>query len=202
MKELIINNSLALIRKQFPDYSEEKMEEIEYGLVGLYLTISKLIIIFLIAFLLGILKEVLIFMVIYNIIRATSFGLHATKSWICLVSSTLIFISAPVLCNLLTLPIWLRIIIGIICICLVFKNSPADTEKRPIVSPKRRRTYKILSTIIAIIFVVLTFIITDNFLANCFIFALVVQCFMISPFIYRIFNLPYNNYKNYQLLEE
>ena len=202
MKELIINNSLALIRKQFPNYSEEKMEEIEYGLVGLYLTISKLIIIFLIAFLLGILKEVLIFMVTYNIIRTTSFGLHATKSWICLVSSTLIFISAPVLCNLLTLPIWLRIIIGIICICLVFKNSPADTEKRPIVSPKRRRTYKILSTIIAIIFVVLTFIITDNFLANCFIFALVVQCFMISPFIYKIFNLPYNNYKNYQLLEE
>ena len=202
MKELIINNSLALIRKQFPNYSEEKMEEIEYGLVGLYLTISKTIVICLVALLLGILKELIIFMVIYNIIRAPSFGLHATKSWICLVVSMLICITVPVLCNLLTLPIWLRIIVGLICVLLIFKNSPADTEKRPIVSPKRRRTYKILSTIIAIIFVVLTFIITDNFLANCFIFALVVQCFMISPFIYKIFNLPYNNYKNYQLLEE
>ena len=202
MKELIINNSLTLIKKNFPDYSEEKMEEIEYGLVGLYLTISKLIVILLIAFLLGILKDVLIFMIIYNIIRTTSFGLHATKSWICLVSSTLIFISVPLLCSLLALPIWLRIIIGLICMLLIFKNSPADTEKRPIVSPKRRRTYKILSTIIAIIFVVLTTLLTDNFLANCFIFALVIQCFMISPFIYKIFNLPYDNYKNYQLLQK
>lgn len=202
MKGLIINNSLALIQKYFPDYSEEKLEEIEYGLVGLYLTISKLIVIFIIAFLLGMLKEVLIFMIIYNIIRTTSFGLHATKSWICLISSTLIFITVPLLCISLTLPIWLRIIVGFICVFMVFKNSPADTEKRPIVSPKRRRTYKILSTLIAIIFVVLTTFLTDNFLANCFIFALVVQCFMISPFIYKTFNLPYDNYKNYQLLNE
>ena len=202
MKELVINSSLNLIRKYFPNYSQEKMEVIEYGLVGLYLTISKSIVICLIAFILGILKELLIFMIIYNVIRATSFGLHATKSWICLVSSTLIFITVPFLCILLTLPIWLRIIIGLCCILLIFKNSPADTEKRPIVSPKRRRTYKILSTIIAIIFVVLSIVLADNFLANCFIFALVVQCFMISPLTYKIFKLPYDNYKNYQLLKD
>ena len=202
MKEFVIGRSLALIKKQYPDYSTEKMEEIEYGLVGLYLMITKTIVIFIIAFLLGIIKEMLIFMIIYNIVRAPSFGLHATKSWICLVTSTIIAIAIPVLCNLLTLPIWLRITIGVICVLLIFKNSPADTEKRPIVNPIRRRTYKILSTIIAVIFVVLSIILTDNFMGNCFIFALVVQCFMISPFIYKMFNLPYNNYKNYQLLEE
>ena len=201
MKGLIINNSLALIKKNFPDYSDEKMEEIEYGLVGLYLTITKTIIILLIALLLGILKEVIIFMIIYNIIRASSFGLHATKSWICLVMSSLIFLSIPFLCDLLTLPIWLRITIGIICTLLIFKNSPADTEKRPIVNPKRRKIYKVVSTIIAVIFVILSITLTDRFLINSFIFALVIQCFMISPFIYKIFNQPYDNYKIYQLKE-
>ena len=198
MKELIINNSLALIHKQFPDYSEEKMEEIEYGLVGLYLTISKLIIIFLIAFLLVILKEVLIFMVIYNIIRATSFGLHATKSWICLVSSTLIFILVPMLCQYTIIPINIKVILGIIGTLLMIKNAPADTYKRPIVNPKRRFVYKTLSTIIAIGLTIASILISNNFWANACIMALVVQCFMISPLVYKIFKLPYNNYLKYQ----
>ena len=199
MKEHIINSSLNIVRKKYPDYSKDKMEIIEYGLTGLYLTISKTIIIFLIAFVLGILKELIIFTIIYNIIRAPSFGMHATKSWICLVSSTLIFITAPFLCTILTLPVWLRITIGVLCILLIFKNSPADTEKRPIVNPKRRRIYKILSTIVAIVFVILSITIDDNFLDNCLIFCLVIQNFMISPSIYKLFKLPYNNYKNYQI---
>lgn len=198
MKERIINLQLNMIQKNFPDYSKEKMEIIEYGLTSLYLTISKTIIICIIAFIIGVLKELVIFTIIYNIIRATSFGLHATKSWICLLSSTLIFITAPFLCTVIVLPIWLRITLGIIGILLIFKNSPADTEKRPIVNPKRRRIYKLLSTTIAIIFVILSFTVNDNFLCNCFIFCLIIQSFVISPFAYKLFKLPYNNYKNYQ----
>ncbi len=201
MKELIINSSLSLIQKNYPEYSKEKMEEIEYGLTGLYLTVSKTIIIFLIAFVLGILKELIIFTIIYNIVRAPSFGLHATKSWICLVSSTLIFISVPYLCMILTISIWLKILIGIICTVLMFKNSPADTEKRPIVNPKRRRIYKYLSTFITLIFVILSVLINYNFLSNCFIFSLIIQNFMVSPLIYKLFNLPYNNYKKHSYSE-
>lgn len=199
MKELIISNSLNLIQNKYPNYSKEKLEVIEYGLTGLYLTISKTIFIFLLAYILGILKEIIIFTIIYNIIRAPSFGMHATKSWICLATSTLIFLAAPILCTILSLPVWLRVIIGLIGILLMFKNSPADTEKRPIIDPKRRRIYKILSGTIAIVFVILSLVITDNFLSNCFIFCLIIQNFIISPLGYKIFKLPYDNYKNYQL---
>ena len=53
-----------------------------------------------------------------------------------------------------------KLIIGII---LIHKNSPADTAKKPIVSPKRRLVYKIISTIVASIFVVCSIItITDK----------------------------------------
>lgn len=198
MKKLVIGKSINLIRKNSPDYSEEQLEIIEYGLTGLYLTISKTIVIFAIALVLGILKEVIIFTIIYNIIRATSFGLHATKSWICLVSSSIIFLTVPFIAANIVLPVWSRILIGLICALFIFKNSPADTEKRPIVNPKRRRIYKLLSTFIAVTFVILSIIWFDSFLQNCFIFTLIVQCFMISPFIYKIFKLPYDNYKNYQ----
>lgn len=202
MKELIIGHSMNFIKNQCPQYTEEKLEEIRYGLASIYITISKTIIIFAIAYILGILKELIIFTIIYNIIRAISFGLHATKSWICLVSSTIVFISAPIICNIIAIPIWLKIILGSISILLIFKNSPADTEKKPIVNPKRRLIYKFLSTVTAIIFVILAITIPDNFLSNSFILALLIQCFMISKFVYKLFGLPYDNYKTYLKNEE
>lgn len=189
---------MNLIKKQYPHYDEVKLAEIKYGLASIYITISKTIVICAIAYILGILKELIIFTIIYNIIRMPSFGLHATKSWICLVSSTLIFIGSTYLCSIVTIPLLLKIIFGIVGILLIFKNSPADTEKKPIVSPKRRLAYKIISTVIAITFVVLSITIPDNFLSNSFIFALIIQCFMTSKSAYKLFGLPYDNYKNYQ----
>jgi len=198
MKELVINNSMNIIKKQYPEYSEERLSEIKYGLASIYLTISKTIVICAIAFILGILKELVIFTVIYNAIRMTSFGLHATKSWICLISSAIIFMGAPYLCKIVAIPILPKIILGIIGILLIFKNSPADTAKKPIINPKRRLVYKIISTTTSIIFVILSIIIPNDFLSNSLILALLIQCFIISPTAYKMFGLTYDNYKNYQ----
>ena len=197
MKEFVINSSLNLIKKECPHYNEEKLEEIEYGLVSIYLTITKTIVIVTVAIILGILKEMIVFTVIYNIIRMPSFGLHATKSWICLLSSATIFLLMPYVCAIVQIPILSKVIVGVIGILLMFKNSPADTEKKPIVSPQRRKVYKIVSTLIAIIYVVLAVILPNNFLSNSFIAALILQCFIISPAVYKLFGLPYDNYKNY-----
>ena len=67
MKEVFINNSMNLIQKYYPNYSETKLAELKYGLLGLYLMITKSIVIFGIALYLGIFKELLIFTIIYNI---------------------------------------------------------------------------------------------------------------------------------------
>ena len=141
MKDVFISNSMNLIKKYYPNYSEEKLEEVKYGLLGFYLMITKSIIIFGIALYLNIFKELLIFTIIYNILRATSFGMHASKSWICLVSSTLIFITATYLSNEMILPINIKIILGVIGIILIYKNAPADTAKKPIINLQRRKTY-------------------------------------------------------------
>ena len=197
MKEAFINSSMNMIQKYYPNYSEVKLAELKYGLLGLYLMISKSIIIFSIAIFLGIFKELLIFTVIYNIIRASSFGMHASKSWICLVASTSIFILLTYLSLNVTIPINIKLIIGIIGIIFMYKNSPADTAKKPIVSLKRRKIYKTISTLLAIIFVICSLIIDNNFLSNSFILSLVLQNIFISPTTYKIFNEPYNNYKTY-----
>ena len=197
MKKLFINNSLGLVRKYYPEYSEEKIAEIEYGLLSIYLTVTKLIVISIIAFLLDIFIESLIFTILYNIIRTTSFGLHATKSWICLLSSTIIFISMPYLCKYIIIPKIVLFIFGTIGIFFIYKNSPADTEKRPIINKQRRMAFKIISTVIAITMVVIALLINNYFISNSLIAVILIQSFIISPFAYELFHLPYDNYKNY-----
>ena len=196
MKKLIISKLMNYIKK-YNNYSEEKLLEIEYGLTGIYLTFSKIIIISIITIALGIFKEMLIFMICFNIIRTTAFGLHATKSWICLISSLLIFILLPLICIYIKIDNYIKLIIGIYSICLIYKNAPADTYKRPIVNKKKRQILKILSSIISIIFVIISIIIRNNFISNCLLFALLLENGLISPFVYKIFKLPYNNFLNY-----
>ena len=196
MKKVVMNYAMNIIKNN-NNYDEEQLAIIRYGLEGLYLTITKLIIILLLAFILNLLKEVIIFLILYNIIRMPSFGLHATKSWICLLSSTIIFIGFPIICRYLYLTNYFKVILGLILVLFIYKNAPADTHKRPIVNQKRRIFYKYCSTFIAIIFIFCSILINDNFISNCFIFSLFVQSFMIAPSVYKLFNLPYNNYLTY-----
>lgn len=196
MKKIIVNHWMNIIKK-YKNYNDVKLSEIEYGLTGLYLTISKLIFIIILSLLLGIFKEIIIFMLIYNLLRMPSFGLHATKSWICLISSSIIFIGLPILCISIKINVIIKTIIGVLGCILMYKNSPADTKKRPIVNPKRRKTYKIISTIIASVFSILSIILNNNFISNCLILGLILQNVLISPLTYRIFKQPYNNYKEF-----
>ena len=196
MKDLIIGKQLNVIKK-YNDFDDDKLAVIKYGLESIYILITKTIIILLVSYLLGLLKQTIIFLVCYNFIRIPSFGLHATKSWICLVSSLLIFIILPFICTVITIPMYLKIIIGLIGLAFIIKNAPADTYKRPIISKKRRMFFKVCSSIVTIAMILFSLFIEDQFLANSLLFSIILQCFMISPTVYKFFKLPYNNYKRY-----
>ena len=195
MREKIVNKILNYIKenKKITQLQEDK---IKYGLESIYILVTKLIVIFSLALILGIFKEMIIFLLLFNVIRTFAFGLHATKSYICLLLSIILFLGLPYLCNMLNIPNLIKIIIGIICIVLLFKNSPADTSKRPIINKQRRTKLKIISTIIAVTYTVIS-IYTNNFISNCLIFSLLLEVTFTSPLTYKLFKLPYNNYLKY-----
>ena len=196
MQKLVINHWMNLIKK-YNSFDQIKLEEIKYGLTGLYLTLSKAIVIFIISIVLNIVKETFILLLCFNLIRLTSFGIHAKKSWICLITSIILFIGIPLLITNIQISNILKVIIGIINIVFIYLNSPADTKKRPIVSKKRRAVYKYISTLTAIIYTILSFVIKDNYIVNSLISALIIQNILISKVTYKIFNEPYNNYLKY-----
>lgn len=199
MKKLIINKCMELVTTYNKDLSQRDIDKIKYGLEGLYLTITKLIFIIIVSIILGIWKETLLLILIFNGIRLTAFGVHAKRSIDCLISSTLFFILFPILCIKLTIPLIVKIILFIPLTVLIGIFAPADTEKRPLINKKKRKIYKILSIIISIIYMTIAIVIKDNTLSNCFIFAIIIQIIIMLPITYKIFGVSYNNYKNYEV---
>ena len=199
MKKLIINKCMELVTTYNKDLSQRDIDKIKYGLESLYLTITKLIFIIIVSIILGIWKETLLLIIIFNGIRLTAFGVHAKRSIDCLISSTLFFILFPIICIKLTIPLIVKIILFIPLTVLIGIFAPADTEKRPLINKKKRKIYKMLSIMISIIYMTIAIVIKDNTLSNCFIFAIVIQIIIILPITYKLFGVSYNNYKTYEV---
>lgn len=194
MKEVVLNKSLSFISK-YNNFSDEKLEEISYGLEGIYLTITKLIVIVLLSIILGIFKEVLAILILFNIIRYFGFGVHAGKSSECLISSICCFIILPYILLKIKHNMIEIIIIGIICVVNFIVFAPADTIKRPFRNKTKRFIRKTATTLIGIIYVIASIIIKDNTISTLFIASVIIEMIMVNPITYMILKQPYNNYK-------
>lgn len=196
MKKIVVSHWMNSIKKK-KMYNEIELAEIEYGLTGIYLTLSKLIIIIIISSLLGILPYTILLLIFFNLIRITAFGLHAKKSIYCLLESIAFFVIIPIIIKNLEINFIIRIIVGTINIILIFIFSPADTFKRPLINKKRRCIYKYISTTTSIIYLIISLIIKDTYIQNCCIFSLIIENILILPITYKLTNEPYSNYKKF-----
>lgn len=196
MKKVFLEKSLNLI-KNYYSYDDIKLQEIKYGLETLYITITKTVVIFALALLLNIFKELMIMMVFYGFLRLFAHGLHAKKSWQCWVTSVPLFLILPYLSTILLIPKEIYLVLGTFITIMIYFYAPADTEKKPIVNKKRRMFFKITSTVISIIYLVLIYFLKNNTLINIIFSSMLVELVLISPLTYKIFNLKYNNYKTY-----
>lgn len=187
------------IKKEYPKYSKEEIETIMYGVETIYITITKTIIIFSIAGILGIFKELLFLLIAFNIMRIPAFGLHASNGTICLIFSSLLFIISTILCKYIELPIYLVLILYILMLINIILYAPADTVKRPLINQKKRKRYKIISIIFTLLFFILSMNIKDNLVVNSLTFGVLIECILINPLTYKMFKMPYKNYKNYDL---
>lgn len=201
MKERLLNYCMNSVKKKFPEYDQDKLEVIEYGLEGIYLTFTKIILIICLSLILGIFKKTLLLILFYNIIRFSAFGLHAKKSSHCLIMSTSLFIGVVYICEYIELSLIIKSIISLICILLISKYAPADTEKRPLINKKKRKKYKIMSILSSMIFSILIVIFNEYSISNYLLFGMFEATLMVLPISYKILDLPYDNYKRYNLNE-
>lgn len=197
MKQFIINHSLQLVTDIYPDYDSSKLDEIRYGLEAIYLSLTKFVVILLVSLLLGLFKEAVILLFFFNGLRSFAFGIHATKSWMCWIASSLLFIGLPYVCLHLNMPLVIQyFVLAVTFICFLL-YAPADTKKRPLVRKNRRIKFKLLTITVAVIYILLYFYTNSMFLKNVIMCSMLLESVLIHPLTYRVFKLPYKNYEGY-----
>ncbi len=197
MREKFLKSTMKSIANKYPDYDKDRLEIIEYGLESLYIMITKTIVISLIALLLNVFKEMLIIMILYNIIRTTAFGMHAKESWQCYIISITLFIGGALLFKYVNVSFYANALIGATSYIFLVIYAPADTYKRPLVNTKKRKIYKIITVINSSIFLILIIVFKNSNISTALSLGLLDSMLMIHPLTYRMFHLPYNNYKTY-----
>ena len=191
----ICNYLTNKIRKQIPEFTDEKAEEINYGLQLLIGELPKTFIFILISILLGVFKEFLITIIVIFPYRAFSGGFHLKTHLGCILGTSMFYCGIAYISKLslfsyntkyiLTILIW---IFGIL-MCRLY--APADTENVPILRKKERKTKRILSYIVLTITLIIGAVIKNNTISNIIILGMLVQSIMISKLAYRITNNKY-----------
>ena len=195
MKEAFLNHTMNFIASNQETLNEAEREKLQYGLEGLYMTITKLVVIFLIAFLLGFIKEFIITLILFNILRFPGFGFHASKSIVCLITSTILILGLPYLFTNIEVDLTIKIVLCIISVIAFIICAPADTWKRPLTNKKKRIIRKVSACSLAIIYSILIIVFNGIEISNLLMAALLIETILISPIMYLIFKEPYRNYK-------
>ena len=181
MKEKVVNNVMVRINNNY-DFDDIKLEEIKYGLLGLYSLITKTTAIIVLSLLLGFFKKFVIFLIFYSILRSVSFGCHAKTNFQCWIFSTLLLLGTPYLFSILKINILTKNILCIILFINFLIFSPADTEKRPMINKTRKMKFKFTSLIICTIYL---FIINKlPSISNLIVASMFLEGLLINPLGY------------------
>lgn len=190
MSQKIVDKYLNFI-KENSNYNDFDLKKIKYGFEGIILTITKLLIVIILAILLREIEIVIMTLIFFNILRFFAFGLHAKTSSQCLVISVLLFNIFPLLFIHINFNIYLFALIAFLSF-LMF--APGDTEKRPMKNRRKRYKRKMISCCLCIIYSYIA--IRISFLKIPIVCSLIIESLMINPISYKLLGLKYNNYNN------
>ncbi len=178
------------IRKEMPEIDDDRAEVINYGLQNIVGEIPKIFLLFIIAGILGMLKEVLFMFIVLIPYRGASGGFHLKTHLGCILGTTafycgIVFLSQYVILEGITKYILIGItwIFGMVMIKLY---APADTENVPILSKKDRKKKQIVAYIAYSIGLIAAFMIQDNVISNILLFGNLLQTLTITKLAYRL----------------
>lgn len=180
-----------------PDMTEEQGEVILYGLELILGEIPKVLLLFLLGFLLGVGWYVLFAFIVIAPYRGMSGGFHLHTHLGCIITTNLFYIGNVFISKYLVLDslekyvlIALSFIFGILMISMY---APADTENVPIINKEERKKKKILSYIFLTVMLIAAIFIQDRILSNILIIGSIIQTITITRFAYKLTNNEYGH---------
>lgn len=177
-----------------------EIEKLYLGLMVILINVFKLLFIAIVAFFIGLIKEVVILFVMFGALRLTASGIHLKSNFGCTIASLIAFIGSAYITVNYPLSLSLTCIISIICTVLLYKYSPADTENRPILGKEHRKKLKIKATVTALTFIFINLLLLNKSLFNLTMFTLILQSLSVLPCTYKLLKISYNNHEKYDFV--
>ncbi len=197
MVDKFCNFILKKMKEKMPDMTEEQGEVILYGLELILGEIPKVLLLFLLGFLLGVGWYVLFAFIVIAPYRGMSGGFHLHTHLGCIITTNLFYIGNVFISKYLVLDslekyvlIALSFIFGILMISMY---APADTENVPIINKEERKKKKILSYIFLTVMLIAALFIQDRILSNILIIGSIIQTMTITRIAYKITKNEYGH---------
>ena len=178
------------IRDEMPEIDDERAEVINYGLQNIVGEIPKVFLLFIIASILGMFKEVLFMFVALLLYRGASGGFHLKTHLGCILGTAIFYCGTVFLSQNIVLEDMMKyIFIGAVWIFGMFMiklYAPADTENVPILSTKDRKKKQIIAYITFSIGLIAAALIQDHVISNILLFGNFIQTLTITKIAYRL----------------
>ena len=189
------------IKENSPDMDEEKELVIDFGVRLIFGELPKILILFLIGFILGIGWYTLLAFLLLCPYRSFTGGFHLKTHLGCMICTILLYCGPVMLAKYTNItPDYMKYIviaiIGIISSILINIYAPADTENIPILSKEDRKRKKVLAYISLIILILISIFIQDKVVSQMLIYGIIFQTLTITRIAYKITNNKYG-YEEY-----
>jgi accessory gene regulator B len=180
-----------IIKNNLDDISEEKAEEINYGLNVIIYEVFITIVLIPLIILSGLLKYCITYMIVYGILRIFTGGSHARTRLACFLTYATSLFGISMLSKLLpAMHIVLVILIFLAALCIFIIYVPGDTVEKPIKSRKMMKRLKFISIMLLIYIFVITIIVGhfNSGIYNVITLAVAQVSFFLTPIGYKLYS--------------
>ncbi len=184
------------IKQNVEDIDEEKELVINFGVRLIFGELPKILLLFIIGFLLGIGWHTIIFFLLLCPYRSCTGGFHLKTHLGCMITTTILYIGPILLAKYLIIEqnyilYIMTALVVVFSIFIITKYAPADTENIPILSKKERKTKKIKAYISLIILTAIIIFYPNHMISYMLIYGIFLQNITVLPISYKLTNNKY-----------
>ncbi|MBC1273636.1 accessory gene regulator B family protein [Listeria booriae] len=178
------------------EVDEDRFAIVKYGVEIFLVNVTKGIIVYLAAALLGMLWQTLVVHLSYLMIRRHSFGLHAKTSLGCTITSVVMFVILPYFVKEVQLSEWMIVLISGLILLNIAIFAPSDTENMPLFNAQKRHVLRRKSIFDALVVVAIALLVPYGDIKVLMLCGGIIQAITIHPWTYYLLKRRYNNYEN------
>lgn len=197
----MLHSAALLLAKRLNQHTNREgldFLKLTLGIETFMINLSKLIVVYTLSAVLGIVLQTLTVHLGFLLIKRYSFGLHALNSTVCTVVSVCLFVVVPYVLSGLYITNDVLIPVSVCILFILYMYAPADTKRRPLFGKENRALLKKKAMVCGIILVCVALFIPNGHIKFLIMLGAVYQALMLLPVTYTILKRSGKNYEAYE----